>query len=97
MWYVAVLATIPADIDPLQFATLFWVGFAHFPGNLKATHVGFVPISRAFYPSQPRPWLVPFWNLSAKWIFVALPFGFLLFLLFYYDHVCLASARDPGR
>ena len=47
-----------------------------------------VPIVRAFYPTQPRSWLIDFWNLDVKWIFVAVPFGFLTTLLFYYDHVC---------
>lgn len=69
------------------FATIFWVGFSHIPGNLKATDITRVPISRAFYPTQPRGWLIHFWELDVKWIFVALPFGFLLMLLFYYDHV----------
>ncbi|GFF67994.1 putative transporter C543.05c [Aspergillus lentulus] len=66
--------------------TIFWVGFSHIPGSLKATHVSFVPITRAFYPTQPRGWLIHFWELDAKWVFAALPFGFLVMLLFYYDH-----------
>lgn len=66
--------------------TVFWVGFSHIPGNLKATHVSFVPIARAFHPTQPRGWLIHFWELDAKWVFAALPFGFLVMLLFYYDH-----------
>ncbi|KAF4544152.1 Hco3- transporter family protein [Lasiodiplodia theobromae] len=66
--------------------TLFWVGFSHIPGNLKSTHLTFVPISRAFHPTQPRSWLIDFWNLDVKWVFVALPFGLLIMLLFYYDH-----------
>ncbi|RJE21771.1 Anion exchange family protein [Aspergillus sclerotialis] len=80
------LRTLLADYA-YAIGTLFWVGFSHFPGNLKSTHINFVPISRAFYPTQPRPWLIDFWNLNVKWIFVALPFGFLVMLLFYYDHV----------
>lgn len=36
-----------------------------------------------------RLWLVDFWSLEVKWVFVALPIGFLLMLLFYYDHVSL--------
>ncbi|KAF2267808.1 HCO3 transporter family protein [Lojkania enalia] len=68
------------------FATLFWVGFAHIPGNLENTHVTYVPTVRAFHPTQPRSWLIDFWNLDVKWIFVAIPFGFLIMLLFYYDH-----------
>ncbi|KAH2927729.1 hypothetical protein KXW73_008536, partial [Aspergillus fumigatus] len=66
--------------------TVFWVGFSHIPGNLKATHVSFVPIARAFHPTQPRGWLIHFWELDAKWVFATLPFGFLVMLLFYYDH-----------
>ncbi|KAF2183215.1 hypothetical protein K469DRAFT_583817 [Zopfia rhizophila CBS 207.26] len=68
------------------FPTLFWVGFSHIPGNLKNTLITFVPIHKAFYPTQPRSWLIDFWNLDVKWIFVAIPFGFLIMLLFYYDH-----------
>ncbi|KAI3059185.1 hypothetical protein CBS147353_10596 [Aspergillus niger] len=78
-------ATQGRDAGYLAY-TLFWVGFAHFPGNLKSTHIGFLPISRAFYPTQDRGWLLHFWDLEAKWIFTALPFGFLTMLLFYYDH-----------
>jgi len=68
------------------FATIFWVGFAHIPGNLKNTHIERVPITTAFHPTQPRSWLIDFWNLDVGWIFVAIPFGFLVLLLFYYDH-----------
>ncbi|KAF1811655.1 HCO3 transporter family protein [Eremomyces bilateralis CBS 781.70] len=67
-------------------ATLFWVGFAHIPGELKDTDVAWVPITRTFHPTQPRNWVIDFWNLPVKWVFVALPFAFLLTLLFYYDH-----------
>ena len=70
-----------------QIATIFWTGFAHFPGQLRATNVSKLPHTRAFYPTVDRGWLIDFWNLEVKWIFVALPIGFLLMLLFYYDHV----------
>ena len=73
----------------VQLATLFWTGFAHFPGRLDLTSVATLPHTRAFYPTVDRPWLVDFWNLEVKWVFVALPIGFLLMLLFYYDHVRL--------
>ncbi|KAI4722441.1 hypothetical protein E4T48_01404 [Aureobasidium sp. EXF-10727] len=66
--------------------TVSWVGFSHFPGNLKRTDVSYLPISKSFYPTADRSWLIHFWHLDAKWVFVALPFGFLLMLLFYYDH-----------
>ncbi|KAL2074334.1 hypothetical protein VTL71DRAFT_8112 [Oculimacula yallundae] len=67
-------------------ATIFWVGFAHIPGTIKRAAISTLPISRAFYPTQPRSWLIDFWTLDVKWIFVAMPFGFLVMILFYYDH-----------
>ncbi|KAK5805961.1 hypothetical protein VI817_000219 [Penicillium citrinum] len=66
--------------------TIFWVGFSHIPGPLQSANVTRVPISKAFYPTQPRGWLIQFWELDTKWVFAALPFGFLIMLLFYYDH-----------
>ncbi|KAA8912746.1 HCO3 transporter family-domain-containing protein [Sphaerosporella brunnea] len=68
------------------FGTIFWVGFCHIPGTLKDVHITKLPITRAFYPTQDRSWLIPFWELNGKWVFAALPFGFLVMLLFYYDH-----------
>ncbi|KAF2451450.1 hypothetical protein P171DRAFT_459489 [Karstenula rhodostoma CBS 690.94] len=68
------------------FPTLFWVGFAHIPGHLRSTHQTFVPTSKAFQPTQPRNWVIDFWNLDVGWVLVSLPFGFLTMLLFYYDH-----------
>lgn len=76
-----------------QIATIFWTGFAHFPGQLRATNVSKLPHTRAFYPTVDRGWLIDFWNLEVKWIFVALPIGFLLMLLFYYDHVSAIPTR----
>ncbi|ETN43778.1 uncharacterized protein HMPREF1541_11102 [Cyphellophora europaea CBS 101466] len=67
-------------------ATIFWTGFAHFPGNLSRVDFLHLPTTRAFYPTVDRPWVVPFWTLSPRWIFAALPFGLLMTLLFYYDH-----------
>ncbi|KAK3299562.1 HCO3 transporter family-domain-containing protein [Chaetomium fimeti] len=68
------------------FCTVFWVGFSHIPGRIEFTNVGRVPVTDAFAPTQPRNWLIDFWNLDVGWIFVAMPFGFLVMLLFYYDH-----------
>ncbi|XHG00972.1 hypothetical protein AWENTII_004380 [Aspergillus wentii] len=67
-------------------ATIFWTGFSHIPGPLNDTPLSAIPTSLAFHPTQPRNWLLPFWELPLKWIFIALPFGFLVMLLFYYDH-----------
>ncbi|OCK81955.1 hypothetical protein K432DRAFT_415681 [Lepidopterella palustris CBS 459.81] len=69
-------------------ATLWWVGFSHIPGNLSRVHIEDLPITKSWYPTIPRPyvWLVDFWHLPVKWVFVALPMGALVTLLFYYDH-----------
>jgi hypothetical protein len=69
------------------FPTLFWVGFSHFPGRLGGTEQYRVPTVGAFEPTQDRDWVIDFWNLDVSWVFVAVPFGFLMMLLFYYDHV----------
>jgi hypothetical protein len=69
-------------------ATIWWTGFTHLPGTLRSTNVERLPITRSFYPTIERPhvWIVEFWSLDIKWVFVALPFGCLVTLLFYYDH-----------
>lgn len=69
------------------FPTLFWVGFSNFPGRLAVTKQYRVPTVGAFQPTQHRNWVIEFWTLDVKWVFVAVPFGFLMMLLFYYDHV----------
>ncbi|KGQ02810.1 Putative transporter [Beauveria bassiana D1-5] len=68
------------------FCTVFWVGFSHIPGHIRDSNIGRVPVTKAFYPTQSRSWVIDFWTLDVKWVFVAMPFGFLLMLLFYYDH-----------
>ncbi|KAK4985276.1 hypothetical protein LTR50_006081 [Elasticomyces elasticus] len=67
-------------------STLFWVGFSHIPGRLKDAQLINLPITRAFYPTVPRSWLIDFWTLDFKWILISIPLGFLTMLLFYYDH-----------
>ncbi|KAF2150251.1 hypothetical protein K461DRAFT_281488 [Myriangium duriaei CBS 260.36] len=67
-------------------ATIFYTGFVHIPGPLKNANVLKLPTAPAFHPSQPRSWFIQFYTLEAKWVFVALPIGILLTLLFYYDH-----------
>lgn len=67
-------------------ATIWWTGFSHIPGRIKNTDLLRIPHTRAFYPTVDRGWLVDFWTLPVKWVFVALPIGILLTLLFYYDH-----------
>ena len=74
-----------------QIATIFWAGFSHIPGTLSSVEIATLDHTPAFYPTVDRPWVVEFWNIPVKWVFVALPIGFLLMLLFYYDHVLLSG------
>ncbi|KAF9236767.1 HCO3 transporter family-domain-containing protein [Melanogaster broomeanus] len=37
-------------------------------------------------PANDRPWLVKFWELDGKWVGIALPFGIVLWILFFFDH-----------
>ena len=79
------LRTILSDYA-YPISTIWWTGFTHFPGNLKYAKFEYIPTTRAFFPTVSRPWVVDFWTLPVKWIFVAIPFGLLMTLLFYYDH-----------
>ncbi|KAJ9125613.1 hypothetical protein QFC22_000575 [Naganishia vaughanmartiniae] len=44
-----------------------------------------LPTNAAFQPAGGREWLVRFWNLPGKYVGIAFPFGFVLFILFYFD------------
>lgn len=45
-----------------------------------------LPVTDAnFQAANNREWLVRFWQLEGKWVGIALPFGFILFILFYFD------------
>lgn len=85
--------TVLCQLMNIQIGTLWWVGFSYIPGNLAGARISHVPITTAFHPTQPRSWLIDFWLLDLKWIFIAAPFGFLVMLLFYYDHIENAHFR----
>jgi len=67
--------------EMFQFCTVFWVGFPHIPRRIELTHVGRVPITKAFAPTQPRSWLIDFWNLDVGWVFFGNAFRVSLGLL----------------
>lgn len=86
IWFKPWIRKLLADYA-YPIATIFWTGFSHIPnGPLGNTPLRKVPHTRAFYPTTDRNWVVDFWNLEVKWVFVSLPIGILLTLLFYYDH-----------
>lgn len=77
---------------------IFWTGFSHFPKNsLERVPIERLPITKAFFPTLDRPWFIDFWNIELKYVFVGAPLGFLIMLLFYFDHnvsSVMAQARN---
>ncbi|KAF9485882.1 hypothetical protein BDN70DRAFT_870804 [Pholiota conissans] len=55
-------------------------------GRFNATNPLTLPVGGAFQPAGGRDWLVKFWQLEGKWVGIALPFGFVLWILFFFDH-----------
>ncbi|KAB8071112.1 HCO3 transporter family-domain-containing protein [Aspergillus leporis] len=64
---------------------VFFTGFVHF-GDMRDVTVSTLPISKAFFPTADRGWLVHFWDIDVGDIFLAIPFALLLTILFYFDH-----------
>ncbi|KAG8952459.1 hypothetical protein FRC04_004519 [Tulasnella sp. 424] len=55
-------------------------------GRFNASNPATLPTAGAFNPAGGREWLVRFWELPAKWVGIAFPFGLVLFILFFFDH-----------
>lgn len=55
-------------------------------GRFNKANPNTLPVGGAFAAAAGRPWLVAFWLLDAKWVGVALPFGLVLWVLFFFDH-----------
>ena len=87
-------------VSSFAFTTgcIFWTGFSHFPENsLRRVPIERLPITKSFFPTIDRSWLIDFWNIEAKWALVGAPLGFLIMLLFYFDHnvsSVMAQARQ---
>lgn len=64
---------------------IFFTGFVYI-GHMRDVELQKLPISKAFFPTSDRPWFVHFWDVSAGEVFLALPFGLLLTILFWFDH-----------
>ncbi|GAA5955163.1 hypothetical protein JCM8115_001870 [Rhodotorula mucilaginosa] len=78
-------------------AIIFFTGFVHIPGWIQDSDLEKLPIFATLQPTLDRTWVVPFWDLPVKWVFVALPFGFLVTLLFYFDNnVSSVMAQSRG-
>ncbi|KAF8158230.1 HCO3 transporter family-domain-containing protein [Crassisporium funariophilum] len=55
-------------------------------GRFNAANPLTLPVGAAFQAAGGRPWLVKFWELEGKWVGIALPFGIVLWILFFFDH-----------
>lgn len=55
-------------------------------GRFNSANPLALPTSKAFQPANGRDWLVRFWQLDGKWVGIAFPFGFVLWVLFFFDH-----------
>lgn len=71
-------------------SVLFWSAFTHFGGFLDGVHFQKLPITKSFYPTNEvdrngSTWLA-YQKIPVKDVFIALPFGIILTLLFYFDH-----------
>jgi uncharacterized membrane protein YbhN (UPF0104 family) len=55
-------------------------------GRFHDAHPQTLPVGGAFKPANGRSWIVPFWQLDRKSVALAFPFGFILWVLFFFDH-----------
>ncbi|CCE62126.1 hypothetical protein TPHA_0B04570 [Tetrapisispora phaffii CBS 4417] len=83
------LRTVISDYSTF-LSVLFWSGFIHFGGALNDIDFQSLPITKSFRPTSDigrdrSTWLAYEW-IPVKDVFLALPFGIILTLLFYFDH-----------
>ncbi|EKM75911.1 hypothetical protein AGABI1DRAFT_45748 [Agaricus bisporus var. burnettii JB137-S8] len=55
-------------------------------GRFNSANPETLPVGPAFTPANGREWLVRFWQLEGKWVGIAMPFGIVLWILFFFDH-----------
>lgn len=55
-------------------------------GRFNTSNPATLPVGGAFQAANGRAWLVKFWELDGKWVGIALPFGIILWILFFFDH-----------
>ncbi|KAF9454840.1 hypothetical protein P691DRAFT_783924 [Macrolepiota fuliginosa MF-IS2] len=55
-------------------------------GRFNSANPVTLPVGPAFKAANGREWLVKFWQLEGKYVGIALPFGIILWILFFFDH-----------
>ena len=69
-------------------------------GYFQTAYLATLPVGSSFQAANGREWLVRFWQLDGKWVGIALPLGFVLWVLFFFDHnvsVCLLLTSRCSR
>ena len=64
-------------------------------GRFNIANPTTLPVGDAFQAANGRQWLVEFWQVDAKWVGIAFPFGIILWILFFFDHN--VSVRYPSE
>lgn len=64
---------------------IFFTGFVYI-GRMKDVSLETLPTSIAFMPTSRSNWIVDPRDVSVGEVFIALPFGILLTILFWFDH-----------
>ncbi|EJS42054.1 YNL275W [Saccharomyces arboricola H-6] len=71
-------------------SVLFWSSFTHFGGYLQDVRFKKLPITKSFFPTsklnRPQGTWLAYEPIPVKDVFIALPFGIILTILFYFDH-----------
>ena len=55
-------------------------------GRFGVTNPVTLPTAGTFQAAGGRKWIVRFWEIESKWVGIALPFGIILWILFFFDH-----------
>ena len=56
----------------VSLTVVFFTGFQYF-GRMRAVSLEHLPMSKAFFPTADRGWLVEFWEISVGDVFLAIP------------------------
>lgn len=65
-------------------------------GRFSTADPATLPVGGAFQITNGRAWIVKFWELDGKWVSIALPFGIVLWILFFFDHNVSVRLPRPG-
>lgn len=63
-------------------------------GRFGTAHPTTLPVGGAFQAANGSEWFVRFWELDGKWVGIALPFGIVLWVLFFFDHNVSVCSPD---